>query len=380
MVTTMQAQNKSMLTVSTYGESADVISLSRRIKIMVPGGNKLTDNEAQALAQVSLVTKCNPFIGEIWYIPGRGPMIGIKGARRHGNEHIEQAGGRDAFWVADLSPCSGEDAGYKGDIKDLAAAYKCVITDSVSTGLHQRMFLETVNSLRAAGSKDPVGEAREIIGKRPQWVEYGFATVSENSKMNKQALARKRAEAAALKLKFDIPFGADVAVGDDAVEAGDWIDHTDDISHITGEAPSQALPREQAVTGSVAQQETTPTVEDIRPYVPERLRGRLHEIARAYQKKNKLSATIPQRSLVASVLTECFAGNPIAEDIRHKVTKYLIDFESVGQNGGAPGMYVLALLDWLAPTKDSGGAYRADPIAVKEALAVADMVIDKEAA
>lgn len=376
MVTTMQVQPKGMLTISTYGESVDVLSLAKRIKIMVPGGNKLTDNEAQALAQVSLVTKCNPFIGEIWYIPGRGPMIGIKGARRHGNENTKEAGGKDAYWVADLSPCSGEEAGYKGDIKDLAAAYKCVVTDSVSTGLHQRMFLETVNSLRAAGSKDPVGEAREIVGKRPQWVEYGFSTVSENSKMNKQALARKRAEAAALKLKFDIPFGADVAVGDDAVEAGDW---TDDVSHITGEAPAQALPREQAATGSVAGQET-PTVEDVRPYVPERLRGRLHEIAREYQKKGKLAATIPQRSLVASVLTECFAGNPIAEDIRHKVTKFLIDHESVGQNGGAPGIYVLALLDWLQPTKDSGGAYRADPVSVKEALAVADMVIDKEAA
>lgn len=216
------------LVLATYGNKMDVISLSQRIKIMVPGGNKLTDSEAQALAQVSLVTTCNPFIGEIWYIPGRGPMIGIKGARRHGNEQIEKAGGLQAYWTADLHPCSGEDAGYKGDTKDLAAAYKCTITDSVSTMGYQKMILETIAALRAGGSQDPVGEAREICGTRPQWIGYGFATVSEQSKMNKQALAMKRAEADGLKRKFDIPFGADVAGADSASEAEtpEWINGT----------------------------------------------------------------------------------------------------------------------------------------------------------
>lgn len=224
MVTTTIPQEKSFLTVSTYGDNLDVVSLARRIKIMVPGGKNLSDNEAQALAQVSIATNCNPFIGEIWYIPGSGPMIGIKGTRRHGSKQVEEAGGKEAYWQPDFEPCTGEDAGYKGDIKDLAAAYKCTITDSVSALAYQRMFLEAVNTLRAAGSKDPVGDAREICGKRPQWIDYGFSTVSEKSRMNKQALARKRAEAHALQLKFSIPFGAKVAAGDDAVDAGDWVE------------------------------------------------------------------------------------------------------------------------------------------------------------
>lgn len=220
----MVTQTQSDLVVSTYGGRTDIVSLAQRIKIMVPGGNKLNDAEAQALAQVSIVTQCNPFIGEIWYIPGRGPMIGIKGARRHGNEQIEQAGGKDAYWAPELIACTPEEAGAK-DVKDVVGCYKCVITDSVSTGLFQRMFIDTVNSLRAAGSKDPVGEAREIVGRRPQWVGYGFSTASEQSRMNKQALARKRAEADALKQKFDIPFGAEVAAGDTAIEAetSDWV-------------------------------------------------------------------------------------------------------------------------------------------------------------
>lgn len=213
------------LVISTYGDHTEIASLAKRIKIMVPGGNKLNDAEAQALAQVSLVTKCNPFIGEIWYIPGRGPMIGIKGARRHGNERIEEAGGKEAYWFPDLQPCPAEEAGAR-DVSDVAAAYRCTITDSISTGNFQKSFVEIINSLRSAGSTDPIGEAREILGKKPQWIGYGYSTISETSRMNKQALARKRAEADALKQKFDIPFGAEVAVGDTAIEseASDWID------------------------------------------------------------------------------------------------------------------------------------------------------------
>src|SRR5262245_20468210 len=102
---------KSDLVIQSYGNSEDIYSLAKRIKVMVPGGNKLTDSEAQALAQVSIVTKCNPFIGEIWYIPGRGPMIGIKGARRHGNEDVKEAGGKDSYWFPELLPCSALESG-----------------------------------------------------------------------------------------------------------------------------------------------------------------------------------------------------------------------------------------------------------------------------
>ncbi len=213
----------SSLIVGTYGESADVRAFAQRIRAMVPGGDKLQDREAQALAQVSLITHLNPFIGEVWYIPGRGPMVGIKGARHCGNEQVEQAGGKDAYWFPELIPCSPQDAGAPDNVK-VAASYKCVITDSVSTRLYQKMLLETVSLLRDAGSPDPVGEAKQIVGKKPEWVGYGYSTIEEQSKMNKQALAMKRAEADALKRKFHIPFGAEVAAGDSAVETGDWVD------------------------------------------------------------------------------------------------------------------------------------------------------------
>lgn len=243
---TTAIQPKNTMVIQQYGDSNEVYSLAKRIKVMVPGGSKLTDHEAQALAQVSLVTQCNPFIGEIWYIPGRGPMIGIKGARRHGNETVKKAGGDSAYFTADLRPCAGDVAGYKGDIKDLAAAYECTVEDSVSTKLYQAMFLETLNALRQAGSPDPVGEAREICGKRPQWKGYGYSTVSETSKMNKQALAMKRAEADGLKRRFDIPFGTEVASGDNAMEVeGSW---TETPPSTLAQTVDEAFPPAQEAT------------------------------------------------------------------------------------------------------------------------------------
>lgn len=241
MVTT--AIEKQSLVIGTYGDRDEIMSLAKRIKVMVPGGSKLNDAEAQALAQVSIVTHLNPFIGEIWYIPGRGPMVGIKGARRCGNEQIEDAGGRDAYWNADLIPCSPEEAGAP-DPSKVAASYKCVITDSVSTIKYQKMLLETIRALREAQSPDPVGDAKEIVGKRPQWIGYGFSTIEEQSKMNKQALAMKRAESDVLKRKFYIPFGAGVGEGDNASEAGAWggTDEPAIEATVSEEKPTEAKP------------------------------------------------------------------------------------------------------------------------------------------
>lgn len=200
----------------TFGQSADIVALSKRIKIMVPGGSKLSDNEAMALAQVSQVTRLNPFIGEVWYIPGRGPMIGIKGARRMDQEAVTLKGG---YSFPLFTPCSGDEAGAnETQMKDIHAAFKCEITDSLAIASYQKLFLETINSLRSAECKDPVGEAKQIVGPRPVWTGYGFSTRAEESRMNKVQLAQKRAEANALGRRIIIPFGVEVSSSENAVE------------------------------------------------------------------------------------------------------------------------------------------------------------------
>lgn len=199
-----------------FGEKAEIYALANRIKVMVPGGQKLSDNEAMALAQVSTVTKLNPFIGEIWYIPGKGPMIGIKGARRLDQESTSKKNG---YSFPRFTSCPPEEAGAnETQAKDCAAAFKCEIEDSAATLAFQKMFTETLASLREAGSADPVGEARQILGTRPVWTGYGFSTRSEESRMNKVQLAQKRAEANALGRRLVLPFGVDVSPAENAQE------------------------------------------------------------------------------------------------------------------------------------------------------------------
>jgi hypothetical protein len=194
------------------GQREDVLSIAKRIRVMVKGGDKLSDNEAMALAQVSLVTRLNPFIGEVWYIPGKGPMVGIAGSRRYNNEQVETKGGYSSAEFLSVSP---EEAGVPAEvIKDVEAAWKCTITDSIATTQYLKMLTDTINTLHAAGSKDAFGDAKEVVGNKPTWIGYGYSTKSETSRMNKQQLAKKRAEADALKKKIIIPFGGDVSTED----------------------------------------------------------------------------------------------------------------------------------------------------------------------
>jgi len=67
------------------------------------------------------------------------------------------------------------------------------------------------------------------------------------------------------------------------------------------------------------------------------------------------------------MLEACFAGDPASTEKRHSVLGYL--FDTVSGKDLTNGE-ILALLDWLKPTKDSGDAYTPDPMAVKEAQAV----------
>jgi hypothetical protein len=101
-----------------------------------------------------------------------------------------------------------------------------------------------------------------------------------------------------------------------------------------------------------------------RPYTPEQLRTRLGEIQALHTGKE---ASEPQRGLVAMLLEKCFAGENDASDKRRTVQKYLFGTPSLKDVFDSS---VLAALDWLKPTRDSGGDYQSDALAIQEARAV----------
>lgn len=194
------------------GTREELTAYANRIGYMMKGGNKLNENEKMALAQVSIVTGLNPFIGEVWYIPGSGPMVGIAGSRRLDNERVEKKGGYT--WETCNSVPPEEAGATEQEIPNVAAAFKVTIHDSTATAQYQALFADTLKMLREANSKDPFSEAKEICGPRPEWVGYGYSLRTETSRMNKIQLARKRAHADGLKKRVIVPFGGEVSERD----------------------------------------------------------------------------------------------------------------------------------------------------------------------
>jgi hypothetical protein len=195
-----------------FGDQQDIEIFAKRIKTMMRGGEKLSINDAMSLAQVAAVTHLNPFIGEVWWIPGSGAMVGIAGARRLDQQETKERGGYS--WPI-VTSCSPEEAGAtEFEVKDVVASFKTEINDSAATAEYQKMFSATLESMRSAGVADPFSAAKEVCGPRPVWTGYGLAKKSDQSRMSKVQLARKRSEADALKKKTVIPFGAQVAETD----------------------------------------------------------------------------------------------------------------------------------------------------------------------
>lgn len=327
--------------MQVYGSNQEITTMASRFKVALRGGDKLNNNELYALAQIAKVTSLNPFNGEIWYIPGKGTMVGIAGARRLWQEQSKAGGG---FSFVEIIPCPPEEAG--ATEADVVAAFKAIAHDSRATRDYQKLFSDTLASLRASGSTDPVKEAREIVGPRPEWTGYGYSTKSETSRMNKTQLARKRAEADALKKCVVLPFGVEVSTQDTAPQyAPDYVEAvvTDAVDGI---ASGTNIPRN----------DTTPA----RPYSPEQLKAKLAEM-KVQLSQYALKGTEAQT--ITLNLSDCFGGN---DDKRHAVIFYLTGKESLKD---VDGDTLKALKKWINPQKTESG-WVMDSMAIKEAHAV----------
>lgn len=97
-----------------------------------------------------------------------------------------------------------------------------------------------------------------------------------------------------------------------------------------------------------------------RPYDPETLKSRIATFA---EKHANDQATEGQRGLMVGGLNTCYAGDG-ADMKRHEALQFLTGEASSKK---LPDKFVLAILDWLHLTQDSGGAYIPDEMAVIEA-------------
>jgi hypothetical protein len=223
--------------VAPWADRGDVRELAERLQTMIPGGQKLTQVEALTLAQAAVAHGLDPFNGELWFLKDRqgkpmGLMAGIKGHRRAAHRQMREEGGGN-YWPEFVGPLSVDEKAALGIPPD-ALAYRCKIRDTQTVN----QYVNEIERLLTAGLPWDVVEG--IVGKKPYTEGIGYAQPSEHSRMTLVQRAQKRAEADALKRRFDLPFGVGVGAHGDAVIEGDFVIEEDDAPRISQEAQERA--------------------------------------------------------------------------------------------------------------------------------------------
>ena len=208
--------------IAQFGSRDEVREIVARLKMMSPGGNKLNDGELLALAQGAVAHGLDPLNGEVWIIPNRGLMIGVKGLRKKAREQVQ-----GNFWV-DFRAIENAEERALMKIPTSALAYEARLFDSENI----RTYAETAERLLKAGI--PWDAVKGMIGDKPYTTGIGVLKAGESTKMEPVQCAMKRAEADALKRRFDVPFG--LAVESDDNSGAEWVevpDREDDAPELT---------------------------------------------------------------------------------------------------------------------------------------------------
>lgn len=197
-------------TTTAEEEKARLKALGHEIKILLPGGNKLTDNQAIALARYSQLTKANPFRGEVYGYQGKGNQLalvdGYKLLIRWAKKISEYSDKYDPLSV-------GEEGTLDGDI-----AYRCSL-------LRHDLKSELQFYIQAGAT---FTEAYELVATQA----VGVVRKKEQSYDPPQGwtwdqVARKRALKNALNLAYPMPSVEEIArdswqVGDTETIDADW--------------------------------------------------------------------------------------------------------------------------------------------------------------
>lgn len=204
-----QALTKTTTAVTPWASRQDVRELEERLRTMLPGASKLNALELFGLAQAAIAHNLDPFNGELWCIPGKGLMAGIKGHRRAAHRQInEEAGGGGNYFVEFFQLTTDEMNALKIPVKSLA--FRARLYDSQTT----RAYVENVERMLKAGM--PWEIVSQIMGSKPYTEGIGYYVDGESTKMTPVQVAQKRAEADALKRRFDLPFTMCVGVNGDS--------------------------------------------------------------------------------------------------------------------------------------------------------------------
>ena len=211
--------------LADYGSRQDILELVGRLRTMLPGGDKLTDGQIKALAQAALAHRLDPLNGEIW-MTDKGLMVGVKGLRRKGHEQV-----KGNYWT-EFRTITDPAERKTLQIPDGALAFEARLFDSENL----LTYSGTCERLLKAGI--PWEAVERMLGSRPYTAGIGVFKAGEPSRMQPAQCGMKRAEADAIKRRFDISF--DLPVEGEPVE--DWVDVTAKQAHAPLESDMAQAP------------------------------------------------------------------------------------------------------------------------------------------
>lgn len=222
--------------VSAFGTREDVKALDDRLKVMLPGAEKLDTGQRMALAQAAIAHGLDPFNGELWMIQGRGLMVGIKGLRKKAHQQV-----KGNFWI-DFRLITTDEERAALRIPNGALAYEARLfdTENITT------YTATVEKMLKAGI--PWEAVKDMVGSKPYTSGIGMLKAGDQTKMDPVQCAMKRAEADAIKRRFDVPFGMNVADDDEPDYPGFVVPEPDKKPVETVEAEYVPTPESLAKT------------------------------------------------------------------------------------------------------------------------------------
>jgi len=350
---TSDKTGKELTNIPGFGDRAVIRELADRLKMtsVIPGSANYTQAESVLLAQVAVAHGLDPFNGEVWLIKDkdgkvRGIMIGIKGLRKAAKNQLN---GRQ-YWTR-IRLLEGDDRKSIVGANNTAIVYRCELSDQDTSGAYLALYAQAI----AAGkTKD---EVTAEMGPMPATVGIGiYDPASEYSKMTPHQAAMKRAEADAIKRRFDVPFGMMFTEADNPIDVIPM-----DQDEVGEGGPDITVQDEPGDAPTIEGTMQELGFEASRPWSAEYIR----EVVQAKAKTTITNKTPNMQGTVISMIEFAFMELPPAdrEKIRHSITEYLIKRSSMKD---ATGGEVRALLDWMAPVEDNGGAVTISDIVVQE--------------
>ena len=191
---------------------AELAEFAARLKqsLSYRGAEKLTDHELLALAAASRAHGLNPYLGEIWAIPGKGLMIGRAGWVKKINEKFDAHG--ITWWpqYLEVRPHEREQYGVPADAK---LAYICELRreDTINA------YISSMERMHALGMT--YDQISPLLGNPPVIKGVGYigagetepgqtipGTTSKQGYMSFGERCKKRSFAQACKEIVDLPF------------------------------------------------------------------------------------------------------------------------------------------------------------------------------